>query len=158
MWVLGGGGLARRPVVLLSATGSASWPLATYRCPSLKSFPSIGGGAHPLPLPPWPILTSPLTLPLAWQVAPMEPPDFPCFTALCQLICFSVQSVHNHVMLHSAPQKIWSKKKNTTHCSSRLATSVCQLRHDQMEQGPTEPHAGRSTFLLSSGGAGGGYY
>ena len=24
-----------------------------------------------------------------------------------------------------------------------------------MEQGPTEPHAGRSTFLLSSGGAGG---
>ena len=41
---------------------------------------------------------------------------------------------------------------------SRLATSVCQLRHDQMEQGPTEPHAGRSTFLLSSGGAGDGYY
>ena len=38
-----------------------------------------------------------------------------------------------------------------------LATSVCQLRHDQMEQGPTEPHAGRGTFLLSSGGAGGGY-
>ena len=41
---------------------------------------------------------------------------------------------------------------------ARLATSVCQLRHDPMEQGPTEPHAGRSTFLLSSGGAGGGYY
>ena len=41
---------------------------------------------------------------------------------------------------------------------SRLATSVRQLRRDQMEQGPTEPHAGRSTFLLSSGGAGGGYY
>ena len=38
------------------------------------------------------------------------------------------------------------------------ATSVCYLRHDPMEQGPTEPHAGRSTFLLSSGGAGGGYY
>ena len=38
---------------------------------------------------------------------------------------------------------------------TRLATSVCQLRHDRMEQGPTEPHAGRSTFLLSSGGAGG---
>ena len=42
--------------------------------------------------------------------------------------------------------------------SPRLATSVCRLRHDRMEQGPTEPHAGRSTFLLSSGGAGGGYY
>ena len=40
---------------------------------------------------------------------------------------------------------------------SRLATIVCQLRHDPMEQGPTEPHAGRRTFLLSSGGAGGGY-
>ena len=36
----------------------------------------------------------------------------------------------------------------------RLATSVRQLRHDQMEQGPTELHAGRSTFLLSLGGAG----
>ena len=36
---------------------------------------------------------------------------------------------------------------------SRRASSVCRLRHDQMEQGPTEPHAGRSTFLLSSGGA-----
>ena len=35
----------------------------------------------------------------------------------------------------------------------RFATSICQLRHDQMEQGPTEPRAGRSTFLLSSGGA-----
>ena len=41
---------------------------------------------------------------------------------------------------------------------TRLATSVHQRRHNQMEQGPTEPHAGRSTFLLSSGGAGGGYY
>ena len=40
--------------------------------------------------------------------------------------------------------------------SSRPATSVCRLRHDQMEQGPTEPRIGRSTFLLSSSGAGGG--
>ena len=38
---------------------------------------------------------------------------------------------------------------------SGLATSVRQLRHDQMGQGPTEPHARRGTFLLSSGGAGG---
>ena len=37
----------------------------------------------------------------------------------------------------------------------RPATSVCQLRHDRMGQGPTEPHAGRGTFLLSSGGVGG---
>ena len=37
----------------------------------------------------------------------------------------------------------------------RLAASVCQLRHDQMEWGPLEPRAGRSTLLLSSGGAGG---
>jgi hypothetical protein len=48
----------------------------------------------------------------------------------------------------------WSKLSNRT----RLATSVCQFRHDRTEQCPTEPHAGRSTFLLSSGGAGGGYY
>ena len=39
--------------------------------------------------------------------------------------------------------------------TTRLAASICQLRHDRMEQGPTEPHAGRSTFLLSSGGSGG---
>ena len=38
---------------------------------------------------------------------------------------------------------------------TRLVTSACQLRHDPMEQGPTEPQSGRSTFLLSSGGAGG---
>ena len=38
---------------------------------------------------------------------------------------------------------------------TRLATSTCRLRHDRMEQGPTEPQAGRSTFLLSSGGGGG---
>ena len=41
---------------------------------------------------------------------------------------------------------------------TRLATSICRLRHDQMEQDPTEPHAGCSTFLLSSGGEGGRYY
>ena len=41
---------------------------------------------------------------------------------------------------------------------SRRATSVRRLRHDRMEQSPTEPHAGRGTFRLSSGGAGGGYY
>ena len=41
---------------------------------------------------------------------------------------------------------------------NRRATSVRQLRHGRREEGPTEPHAGRSTFLLSSGGVGGGYY
>ena len=39
--------------------------------------------------------------------------------------------------------------------ATRLATRVCRLIRDRMERGPTEPHAGRSTFLLSSGGAGG---
>ena len=39
--------------------------------------------------------------------------------------------------------------------STRLTTSACQPRHDQMGQGPTEPQTGRRTFLLSSGGAGG---
>ena len=39
-----------------------------------------------------------------------------------------------------------------TPCAS---VCVCQLRHNRMEQGPTEPHAGHSTFLLSCGGVGG---
>ena len=34
-------------------------------------------------------------------------------------------------------------------------TLRCNCAGHRMEQGPTEPHAGRSTFLLSSGGAGG---
>ena len=38
----------------------------------------------------------------------------------------------------------------------RLATSVCQLRHDQMEEGPTEPHTGCGTFLLCFVVRGGG--
>ena len=38
---------------------------------------------------------------------------------------------------------------------ARRAASVCRPRHDRMEQGPTEPHTGRGTLLLSSGGAGG---
>ena len=37
---------------------------------------------------------------------------------------------------------------------NRLATSICQLRYERVEHGPTEPHAGRGTFLLSSGDAG----
>ena len=51
-----------------------------------------------------------------------------------------------------------SPRASPTHFNAvptRLATSIGQLRHDPMEQGPTEPHAGCGTFLLSSGGAGG---
>ena len=44
------------------------------------------------------------------------------------------------------------------HMHTRLAACACERRRNQMEQGPTEPHTGRSTFLLSSGGAEGGYY
>ena len=45
-------------------------------------------------------------------------------------------------------------------CFTSLRALLVQTRRatDQMGKGPTEPHAGRSTFLLSSGGAGGGYY
>ena len=39
-----------------------------------------------------------------------------------------------------------------------IIAETCRLRHHRMGQGPTEPHAGHSTFLLSSSGAGGGYY
>jgi hypothetical protein len=55
-----------------------------------------------------------------------------------------------HALAHAGRQEY---KLQTTR-----ATSVCDLRHDRMEQGPTEPHAGRSTFLLNSGGAGGEDY
>ena len=55
-------------------------------------------------------------------------------------------------------QRPWAAHGHKMEDGSRVATSVRQLRHDQMEQGPTEAHAGRSTFLLSFGGARGGYY
>ena len=41
---------------------------------------------------------------------------------------------------------------------SRLATSVCQARHNQAGPGPTEPCTGCSRFLLSSGCEWGKYY
>ena len=51
----------------------------------------------------------------------------------------------------------------TQSCPSGAASSGTDLPQaptgsDMMEQGPTEPHAARGTLLLSSGGAGGGYY
>ena len=32
--------------MLLCAAGGDYWPLTAYRCPSLETFTSIGGGAH----------------------------------------------------------------------------------------------------------------
>ena len=60
----------------------------------------------------------------------------------------SVSALLCSCMDHMDVYRLWA---------NRLATSVCQLRHDRMEQGPTQPQTGRSTFLLSSGGAVGGY-
>ena len=57
--------------------------------------------------------------------------------------------------------RVWGCASPAPQCPSvttRLGTSVGHLRHDPMEQGPTEPHAGRGMLLLSSGGAGGGYF
>ena len=71
------------------------------------------------------------------------------------------------VIYNAAAEPLWqccvrvrAHQSSRWHASlqHRFATSIYQLRHDQMEQGPTEPHAGHSTFLLSSRGAGGGYY
>ena len=66
-------------------------------------------------------------------------------------------------LVRAGTHRVYASMHRNTHervCRpvNRPTTSVCQLGHDPMEQGPTEPHAGRSTFLLSSGGAGGGYY
>ena len=69
----------KRLDVVLSATGGAQWPMATYRHPSPESFASAGGSAH------WPIRTSPLPLPFHREGVPVEPRDFPCFTALCRV-------------------------------------------------------------------------
>ena len=90
LWVWCVRGLARRPVVLLSAAGGAYWPLVIYPCPSLEPFPSVGGGAHrPLgpQCPASPCLACPYlhTLPFPREVVPTESPDCPCFTAPCRV-------------------------------------------------------------------------
>ena len=78
-WMGGGGELAcRHGVLFLSAAGSAYWPI-TIRCPSLGTFPSIGGGTHR------PLTALCPSSPFPWSAVPTEPPDFPCFTALCQV-------------------------------------------------------------------------
>ena len=80
-------GLAGHLGVLLSAAGGADWPFATYHCPPLAPSPAAPIGLPPpcaLPLPPWPNLTSLLPLPFPWEVAPTEPPDFPCLAAPCR--------------------------------------------------------------------------
>ena len=46
----------------------------------------------------------------------------------------------------------------TQHHRVRLATAVCQSRHNQAGLGPTEPCTGRSRFLPSSGCQWGEYY
>ena len=60
--------------------------------------------------------------------------------------------------LQAVRQPITANGQAHPEVGTRFATGVCQLRDDRIEQGPTEPHTGRSTFLLSSGGAGGGHY
>ena len=72
-------------VVSLSATGGTQWPLATYGPPSLEPFSSIGSSTHQPLATCMAILTSLLTLPFLWEVLPTEPPDCPCFTALCRI-------------------------------------------------------------------------
>ena len=79
-------------------------------------------------------LTTAIPLKLRLRVRPTPSPN-PCLR-------------HPWAVLNK--KKIWFLKDRPA--LTRLATSVC---HDQMGQGPTEPHAGRSMFLLSSGGAGG---
>ena len=65
------------------------------------------------------------------------------------------RACHAHETLRAADGAMMSGFELASTILTRLASRVRQLRHDQMEQGPTEPHAGHSTFLLSSGGAGG---
>ena len=55
--------------------------------------------------------------------------------------------------VHRTEGALWGGGGGVEEVPTGRATRVRRLRHDRMEQGPTEPHAGRSTFLLSSGGA-----
>ena len=54
----------------------------TVRRPNPPSPQS--GGRPALPPPAWPALSPLHTLPFPWKVVPAEPPDGPCFAALCR--------------------------------------------------------------------------
>ena len=56
------------------------WTLSLHWrwCPSASHPPCV------LPLPPCPIISSPLPFPFPWSVVPMEPPDVPCSSSLCK--------------------------------------------------------------------------
>ena len=97
----------------------------------------------------------------AWEVAPWST-GLIAHIAHIQKVPDVHHCAHHQVQLLDA---VWKgtmltsgRVHRTAYTPTRFATSVRRLRHDPMEQGPTEPHTGRSTFLLSSGGVGGGYY
>uniref|UniRef100_A0A7S4FU95 Uncharacterized protein n=1 Tax=Eutreptiella gymnastica TaxID=73025 RepID=A0A7S4FU95_9EUGL len=130
-------------------------------CPdSGIAFPVL----NPTPSPP------PIRVPALWSLT--APPTTPSFGPRCALVrvCANTGNFARGCLISRTgpiPFSLRFSSQGSHHLPPpgalqwgtpiRLATSVCQLRHDQMEQGPTEPHAGRSTFL-SPGGAGGGYY
>ena len=88
-----------------------------------------------------------------------SPESSPSLCGDTRLLCVQGRGLRPLYSGAPALPRSWPMAWATTgEVRGRLATGVCRLRHDRMEQGPTEPHAGRSTFLLSSGGAGGGYY
>ena len=66
----GGGGLALHLYELLSEAGGAYWPLAIYPSLFLEPVPPVGlSPPCGLPLPAWPIIPSPHTLPFPREVA-----------------------------------------------------------------------------------------
>ena len=74
--------------------------------------------AHPLPA--WPVLTSVRPLPFPWEGVPTDPPDCPCFTALCR----------DHTKEGCSPRR-WVRPKGHPHPQRRplgRRMSTCEGR------------------------------
>ena len=139
--------------------------------PPLPMHPWGGGGGALLLLEEWEWTTSwrqATNWNQHWDDTLHAPPHTPPHTTrVCRGVCgaqrpFPCEAVCTEDPNRSAYCKCQAQGRATALTTpqnglrTRLAISVCPLRYDQMGQGPTEPHAGRGAFLLSSGGAGGG--
>ena len=55
-------------------------------------------------------------------------------------------------------QKCTVRRVGASYKASGPDLPIASARYERVEQGPTEPHTGRGTFLMSSDDAGGGYH
>ena len=92
---------------------SSNWTLFAFPSKYIRVMRGPIGLSQPcaLPLPPWTIFPSLLTLPFPWYVVPMEPPDFPCFTALCRAHTEEGNHPHPWPCVTTSPKVFWVWKK-----------------------------------------------